>query len=219
MATEPRQRASWWEILGAWLRIWTPPRDVEIPSPRRALIIALVVVAAVTVVGVTLVAPAIDRAKKREAHERALQREVARISLEARLINEQRAHHGRAPEVARLYAAGRREGSLAALTAAARASVDRDVRARVGRGALPGPIRRVQCSSRSREPGARVHLDCLAVTGEQTHLRKHVLLGHPFVVGASLRSGRYAWCKYNAKPGEGQFGKGVQVTLPGACRG
>lgn len=30
-------KASRWEIVGAWLQIWTPPRDVEIaPVPRRA---------------------------------------------------------------------------------------------------------------------------------------------------------------------------------------
>ncbi|MEY2441580.1 MAG: hypothetical protein QOJ46_1006 [bacterium] len=220
MATEPKQRASWWEILGAWLRVWTPPRDVEIPSPRRALSVAFVVVAVVAVAGVTLVAPAIDRAKKRADHERALQYEVARISREARLETEQRAHHGRAPQVARLYAAGRREASITALIAAARASVGRDVRARVAAGALAGPIRRVQCSSRSRELGARVHLDCLAVTAAHTHKRIHeLLLGHPFVVGATLGSGRYAWCKDNQKPAEGSFGNNIQVPLPGACTG
>jgi hypothetical protein len=215
---EPRQRASWWEILGAWLRVWTPPRDVEIPSSRRALIVAAVAVAAVAIVAVTLVAPAIDRSKERDAHERALQREVARISLEARLITEQRAHHGRAPKVARLYRAGRRSESIAALVVAARASVGRDVRARVAAGALPGPIRRVQCSTRSRERGARVHLDCLAITVTRTHKRIHELsLGHPFVVGATLRTGSYAWCKDNRKPAEGSFGNNVQVPLPGAC--
>jgi hypothetical protein len=33
MATggEMPRRASIFEIVGAWLRIWTPPRDVEIP--------------------------------------------------------------------------------------------------------------------------------------------------------------------------------------------
>lgn len=36
-ATLARVKASRWEILGAWLRIWTPPKDVEIPPvPRRA---------------------------------------------------------------------------------------------------------------------------------------------------------------------------------------
>ncbi len=94
------------------------------------------------------------------------------------------------------------------------------MRARVAAGALPGPIRRVQCSSRSRERGARVHLDCLAVTASHTHKRIHeLLLGHPFVVGASLRDGRYAWCKDNAKPAEGSFGRNTQVPLPVACTG
>jgi hypothetical protein len=63
-----------------------------------------------------------------------------------------------------------------------------------------------------------VHLDCLAVTATHTHKRIHELeLGHPFIVGASLRSGRYAWCKDNAKPAEGSFGNNIQVPLPGAC--
>ena len=40
-------RASRWEILGAWLRIWTPPRDVEVPPvPRRLLAAVAGVIAA-----------------------------------------------------------------------------------------------------------------------------------------------------------------------------
>jgi hypothetical protein len=213
-----RPRASWWEILGSWLRVWTPPRDVEIPSPRPALVTAIVVVAAVAVVVVTLIAPAIDRSKDRDAAASARASQAARAALIDRLAAEQRAHRGRAPRVARLYAAGRREASLTALLAAARVSVDRDIRARVAAGDLPGPIRRVRCTPREREQGERVHLDCLAVTADHTHKRIHrLLLGHPFVVGASLRDGRYAWCKDNAKPAEGSYGRNVQVALPAAC--
>jgi hypothetical protein len=213
-------RASWWEILGAWLHVWTPPRGAEIPSPRRAVVVAIVAVAAVAVLVVTVVAPAIDRSKDREAAASARARDAAAVALRARLAAEQRAHRGRAPEVARLYAARRREASIEALLAAAATSVERDVRARVAAGDLPGPIRRVQCTPRSHERGVRVHVDCLAVTAKHTHKRIHELaLGHPFVVGASLRDGRYAWCKDNAKPAEGSFGNNVQVPLPEACTG
>lgn len=215
-----RPRASWWEVLGAWLHVWTPPRDVEIPSPRRAAVAGLAVVAAAAVVVVALVAPAIDRSKARDAAAAAREREAATAALRVRLAAQQRAHHGRAPEVARLYATGRRAASLATLSAAARASVERDVRARVAAGELPGPVERVSCEPRERERGARVHLDCLAVTAAHTHKRIHeVRLGHPFVVGGSLRDGRYAWCKDNRKPGEGSFGRSAQVALPVACSG
>jgi len=214
-ATGPH--ASWWEVLGAWLHVWTPPRDVEIPSPRRAVVVTVVLVAAAVVVALTLVAPAIDRTKERDAAQSAREREANRAAIRVRMVAEQRAKFARAPRVARLYAAGRREASLAALTVAARGSVDKDIRARVAAGVLSGPILRVQCSSRSSERGARVHLDCLAVTADRAHKIHELLLGHPFVVGASLRDGRYAWCKDNRKPGEGSFGRGVQVPLPAAC--
>lgn len=211
-------RAAWWEILGAWLRIWTPPRDVAIPSPRRALVVAVAVVGVAAVVLVALVAPAIDDSKDRDAAAAARASEEATAARIARLTAEQRAHRGSAPRVARLFAAGERAASLDALVAAARRSVARDVATRVAAGDLAGPIRRVQCRTRARERGARVHLDCLAVTADHTHKRIHELrLGHPFVVGASLRDGRYAWCKDNAKPAEGSFGKNTQVPLPAAC--
>ena len=99
-------------------------------------------------------------------------------------------------------------------------SVDRDIRARVAAGALPGPIRRVQLhAARARAGRAR------APRLPRDHGRPHdkriheLLIGHPFVVGASLRDGRYAWCKDNRKPGEGSFGKNTQVPLPVACTG
>src|SRR5687767_1741166 len=61
-------RASRWEILGAWLRIWTPPRDVEVPPvPRRAVALLGLGVAAAVVVIVVVLVPAFDRSKERVA--------------------------------------------------------------------------------------------------------------------------------------------------------
>jgi hypothetical protein len=214
-------RASRWEILGSWLRIWTPPRDVEIPPPpRRELAMVAVLLAAAVVAILTLVAPAIDRSKARDAaqRERAAAAEVR--ARRAQLTFDQRTHHARAPEVGHLYAAGREAASRAALLADARASIERDVLARVAAGELQGPIRAVRCRYRPRERGVRVHLDCLAVTVAGTHRRVlGYVLGHPFVVGGSLRDGRYAWCKDNPRPGERAIGRSVTVALPGACAG
>lgn len=216
-----RPRASRWEIAGAWLRIWTPPRDVEIPPPpMRALAVAALLLAAGVVTIVVFAKPVIDRAKERDAARDARETRARQAALRAELAFSQRAQAGRAPTAVRRYAAGDRGGAIAALLASARTSIARDARARVASGELSGPIRVIRCSHRARDLGVRVQVDCLAVTAATTHRGVYrVRIGHPFVVGASLRSGRYAWCKDNRRPGEGLIGKTVSVRLPRACRG
>jgi hypothetical protein len=214
-----RPRATRWEILGARLRIWTPPRDVEIPPVSRraaAVTIAALVLAAILLA--TVVAPAIDRAKDRTA-ARERRAHAAFVERErARLVAEQRARRARSPAVARLHAAGRDAAARAALLADVRARVGRDVRTRVAAGTLDGPIRDVRCHYRTGDAGPRVHLECLAVTSTLAgSSAPAVSVGHPFVVGASLRDGRYAWCKENPPAGEGFAGQGVSVALPAAC--
>jgi hypothetical protein len=181
-----------------------------------ALVLTSLAVGGVTVL--TLIAPLLDRSKERtvaqerRAHSGFVERE------RARLFADQRAQHGRSLAAGRLYAAGRDGAARAALLADARAQVDRDVRARVARGDLDGPIRDVRCQYRTGNGGARVHIGCLAITAPVVQGRAPtVYVGHPFVVGASLRDGRYAWCKENSPPGEGMAGRGVSVPLPAVC--
>jgi hypothetical protein len=216
-AGEPR--ATRWEILGARLRIWTPPRDVEIPPvSRRAVATTVAVLVLASIAVVTVVAPAIDRSKGQTAAQERRTHATLVARERARLVVEQRAHRGRSPAVARLHAAGRDAAARAALLTAARLHVDRDVRARVDAGTLDGPIREVRCKVRSRDPGPRVHAECLAVTSILVRPKSPaVYVGHPFVVGGSLRDGRYAWCKENPPAGEGFAGQGVSVALPVAC--
>jgi hypothetical protein len=212
-------RATRWEILGARLRIWTPPRDVEIPPISRravALNVAALVLAAVAVA--TLIAPALDRSKDRTAAQQRRAHSASIKTERARLIADQRARRGRSPAVARLYAAGRNAAARATLLADARAHVDRDVRARVAGGTLDGPIRDVRCHYRAGDPGPRVHVQCLAITSIRVQAGAQAVdVGHPFVVAASLRDGRYAWCKANPPPGEGMSGEGTSVPLPADC--
>jgi hypothetical protein len=55
-----------------------------------------------------------------------------------------------------------------------------------------------------------VHVECLAIASILVRPKAStVYVGHPFVVGASLRDGRYAWCKENPPAGEGFAGQGV----------
>jgi hypothetical protein len=207
-------RASRWEILGAWLRIWTPPRDVEIPPvPRRAVaLLGAGVVAAVVVIVVVLV-PAFDRSKERVATSEARAQAAARRAEIARLRFDQRAHTARAPAVAGLYRAGRRGEARAALMRHAAASVRRDARARVAAGEFDVPVRSVRCRPRGRLPPPRIRLSCFAVTTQT----RQASIGQPFIVGASLRDGRYAWCHVNPPPAEGASGVGVFVPLPTVC--
>src|SRR3982750_720758 len=136
-----RPRASWWEILGAWLRVWTPPRDVEIPSPRRGLKIGVPLAVAVAVVVVVFVAPAINSEKDRNATQEAQAKSASRVAFEKRLAVEQRPQYASAPEAARRAARGQRAAALAVLVKRAQTSISRDARARVAAGKLTGHIR------------------------------------------------------------------------------
>jgi hypothetical protein len=212
-------RATRWEIIGARLRIWTPPRDVEIPPiSKRAVVSTIAVLVVATVAVVMLVAPAIDRSKRRTAADERRAHATAVTRQRARLVAEQRARRGRSAAVARLHAEGRDAAARAGLLADVRRHVDRDARARVAGGTLDGPIRDVRCHYRRPDAGPRIHVECLAVTSVLVRPKAPtVYVGHPFVAGASLRDGRYAWCKENPSPGEGFAGQGVSVALPAAC--
>ena len=224
MGTTPgrdgRPTATRWEIIGYRLRIWTPPRDVEIPpvSWRKVWMWVAAITAAIAIV-VIFVAPAIDSTKQRRAAEERRAEAASLQRARVRLIAEQRAHHGRSAAVARLYAAGEDVAAREALLADVSGGVGDDARARVAAGRLDGPIRSMRCSYRSGAPaGVRVQLDCLAVTsviGDAAAPQGYI--GHPFVAAASLRDGRYAWCKENPPSGEGLAGRGVAVALPAEC--
>jgi hypothetical protein len=209
-------RASRWEILGAWLRIWTPPRDVEIPPvPRRAAALLAAGCVAVVVVIVVVIAPALPDARERSAAREARADAAARRAEVVRLRHDQRVQTARATAAAGLFAAGRRAAAHAALVAGVRASIERDADARAETGEFDRPTRRVRCVDRRAASGASVFLRCLAISSETPRVR----LGQPFIVAASLRDGRYAWCHVNPPPAEGAAGVGVFVALPRACRG
>jgi hypothetical protein len=208
-------KASRWEILGAWLRIWTPPR-VEIPPvPRRALAVTLALVAAAVLAWLALIAPSIDDAKRRDAGQEAVVAARAARAERARLTLDQRPRTGRAAPAARLYAAGRAAPARAALLAAVRSGVAGDARARVASGTIDRPVREVRCHDVGDGGGPRVRLSCFAVTSRTAD----AAVGQPFAAAGSLRDGRYAWCHENPGPGEGAAGAGIAVPLARACTG
>jgi len=206
-------RASRWEILGAWLRIWTPPRDVEVPPFARWAMFALpAAIAAAVACYLAFVAPSIDEGRQRAAARDAQAHAAAVRAERERLAIDQRPRSARSAQAARLYAARRQPQARAALVAAVQASVGRDARERFAAGAID--VRDVRCRNLAAD-APRVRLLCFAVTTRTAEAS----VGQPFVAAGSLRDGRYAWCHQNPPPAEGASLVGVYVALSRACTG
>jgi hypothetical protein len=201
-----QRKLSRWEVLGAWLRVWTPPRDVDVPPvPRRAFGIGAAVLFVLAALIVLVGIPAVKDDNRRTA-ERERAAAQARLAQRLRLIAaEQRPHHAKAAPTDDV-------GSRRALVGRLEASVLADARARVRAGDLKGPIRRVDCAPGRRsgaggvvpenEPSrTRAGYECTAVTSDIPGHRG-ASVGYPFKGVVDFRSGRLTWCKANPPPGE-----------------
>jgi hypothetical protein len=221
------------ETLAAWLHLWTPPRDVDVPPvPWRKVAI----VAAVTIVvlggAAAYAVPRIGESK-REGEKRA-QADLARrkTAERRRIITEQRPRHGRAtPPGGPLTPAAERRAREDLL-----ARVERDITAdaqrRGARGELDGRARRTDClpspSSVKRLGGERDlslqvdAYDCVAVTRDipANEVETGGIVGYPFRAVVDFRRFSYAWCKTNPSPGEAAIPDPREVPrLPAACSG
>jgi hypothetical protein len=195
------------EILGAWLGVWTPPRDAEIPPiPWRK--VGLIALATVVVCGtaLALIAPRIDDAKdERSARD---QRELAeRTALRRAII--------RAEQVPRTGRATGDRGQVMQIVAAA---VGRDARKRFSTNARAATCEPVPGTDAT---AARVAFDCHAPIREivQGGGRTIGSLAIPFRAVVDFDRGRYAFCKVNPPPGEQIIPDPRSVIeLPRACR-
>src|ERR687896_2376362 len=85
------RRASVLERVGAWLRIWTPPRDVEVPPvPVRKLVLGGLALLVVAGAATAVVAPRIDDSKDARAAAEARERDQRRAAERERIRVEQR---------------------------------------------------------------------------------------------------------------------------------
>ena len=205
------QRASRLETLGAWLRVWTPPRDVRVPEPpsRRALALGALGVLAVAAVVYFAVAPVIDKGKDERAAREARIESARSAANAARLRTEQRPRFG--------DVAGDRPAALAAIGAA----IGADARKR-----FDPDAQSATCTAAPRQDpaAARLAFNCFAPVreirggGEQAGVRGH--LGVPYRAVVDFGAGRYAFCKVNPPPGEQALRNPKDVVrVPGACRG
>jgi hypothetical protein len=215
--TKPR-RASLPEIVGAWLHVWTPPRDVEIPPvPWRKLAIGTGIGAVLCAAALAAIVPAIDRGKERRAAHARAQAAAERAAERRRIVREQRPRHGRA-------AALRAQGGRAALLAHVESAISRDAAARVRAGELRGPVGPTSCQPAADAVSRpeRGVFNCLTLVRRIRASAGNAAgaLGYPFRAVLDYRTFAYTWCKTNPVPGELVVpDPRTVIELPRACRG
>jgi hypothetical protein len=194
-----------WRRMGRWTRLVVVLALLAVPAGALALVPSL-------------------RESRQEADAR-LQRERAeqRARLVRRLRAEQRPVRGRSDARAPAGAsAARRLALRAQLMRDMRGAIGVDARARVRRGDLDGPIRRVTCEPFPRSvDGAGADRDlgrrrgrfaCVAVTAEF----EGGVIGHPYRTRVDFHTGRFAFCKTTGRAGPERE---QLVTVPRACGG
>jgi hypothetical protein len=213
MGSPGTQRAiSRWEIVGAWLHVWTPPRDVQVPPlPTRKLAGAALALLVLVGAALALLVPAIERGKRAGAHRLAAQNAAALRAETARLRADQRPHT--------LHVAAGRSA-----VAALEAGITADARARVRHHTISGTVLGTSCEASpaydALYPQSRVY-KCFVTTttGHQGVLPGDRFgTGYPFVATVYTRSRVVIWCKENPRPDEKgrQFG---DSRISPACAG
>ena len=233
---ETKRKASLPATVGAWLKVWTPPRDVEVAPPpsRRTLATAAALLVVVVAGAAALIVPAIDAGKERDAAAQAREDAVRREASRRETIREQRP---RTLDVASLQpAAGAPDAQVVAAREAllrrAEAAISQDARARADAGELEGNPQGTQCepypkrSDRADWPDrdlatARGVFDCVvfvrAVPKTETSIGGQV--GYPFRAVVDFDRFSITWCKTNPVPGERVVPDPRTVLeLPKACR-
>jgi hypothetical protein len=209
-APEPRLKR--WEIVGAWLKIWTPPRDLDLPPiPWRQLAIAGLVGVVVLAAAAALLVPQINHSKRQYAAQQASKQQAADRMLRAQL---------RADQAVRLrpLIAG------AAPVTQLEHAISADARARAAARTLDGTVRRTGCQPTPARlavyASSRVY-KCFVETASNVRGEGNDILaeGYPFVGTIYYGTRRIAWCKENPLPGEKGARGAVHVRLSAACAG
>ncbi|MDQ3933261.1 MAG: hypothetical protein M3340_01365 [Actinomycetota bacterium] len=196
------------ELLAVWARLWTAPRDVEVPPvPWRRIAYGAVLLAVALTAAAVVAVPAIDSSKDETAERERRELERERAAKRERLVAEQAPQRGSV----------RRGAPRAEVIRGLERAIGADARVRVRTGRLRGPILRVECDPARRGGGV---YECLAVTSDIAAGERNVsgAVGHPFVAAVDFARGRFTWCKANLVPGEGAVhDRHAIVGLPAEC--
>lgn len=225
-------QASRWETLGAWLRLWTPPRDTYVPPRppgRRLALIALAVgvpLAAAVIVGFA----AIDRGKEQGA-ARDRHAEAAIVAREtARLRVDQAPHHARGAALPLGAPPARLRAARTQLIVYLQNRITADALARYRAHRLDRHVVSTDCYPFVRpavvnppQPPLTARegrYECIAVTGSlgPPTSRASAVTGYPFWARVDFRNSKLVWCKTNRRPGEhGVNGELAFVPLAPEC--
>ena len=223
MSTNGPVPLSRWEIVGAWLHIWTPPRDAQVPPiPWRKVAIAGAILAAGVAAFVAFAVPAIDTGKEEGAAKAARRQAAITAAERARLIREGRVHRGSAERPADLDArnAPAQVAARHALVLSLQSAIQSDALARVRAGTLRGPIAATTCRPYPNTPtrrAAETNLSLQELAYECLARRTvDVPFGYDFLAVANFDRFTYTWCK--VAPSVGEAGRAlVVVPVPKAC--
>ena len=203
MGDRSPDRLSRWEILGAWLRLWTPPREAAVPPVpwRNVAAGSVLVLVAAGVALVALLNAESDRdAAERRAARAAVERHAAFL---ADVDRKQAPQRGRAPTDPKSVPA------RLALLVAAQADVSAGA---AGRDVDCEPFPKTLGTTPPAADLARAAAayDCVAIksrfgTGA---------IGTPFRLVVHFDSGRYAWCEIVPLGDRDR----LNHPLPDACR-
>jgi hypothetical protein len=220
------RRASVFEIVGAWLHVWVPPRDVEVPPvPWRKL--ALGTAAGVVVLGVALaiLIPRIDTGKERRAATAAAEQARFQAANRRRIVAEQTPRHGAAAALRPPAGASpaERRAARARLVDHVRDAVWADARARAAKGQIRPVTGPARCATHKGTTlsGRFGVLDCFVVAQhiKQTARTAAGSIGYPFRAVLDFRRFSYAFCKVEGIPGEMLIpDPRLVVPLPRACQ-
>ena len=190
--------------------------------------IRIVAAAALLVTAATLT-PVILASSDDGAESDPRERAERRAELARALRAEQRPRFRRSSSVAPPGAAtARKLEARAALMEELRGAILADARLRVRRGALDGPIRRVECEpyprtidgvGADRDVSRRTgRYSCIAVTAEFPRTEESIggVIGHRYRSRVDFESGRYAFCKISGQAGPSRE---QLATTPKACGG
>jgi hypothetical protein len=225
-ATGNQRRASIFEIVGAWLHVWTPPRDVEIPPvPWRKVAIWAGVGVVVLGAALAVMIPRINEGKEQRAAQAAAEQARARKANRERVIKLQQPRTGAFADLK--PAAGASEAEVGMARRRLEASIAAAITADAQKRAAAGEISKVQgpttCTRAPGTPtsGGRGVFDCYTVVRKVPKAKTNVAgsIGYPFRAVVDYSTFSYTFCRTEQFPGEMLVpDPRTVVQLPAACR-
>jgi hypothetical protein len=179
-----------------------PARGWRKLSPRGRRITGAVIVAAVVAAAVAF--PHVERSIRAGKAERAaIAAEHRAASLRALIEDQRPRHDALSPSVRdRIRAGGGLQASSAAALVATKleVAIAHDVRARIAKGKLEGPLLQTTCDPVRQRSRLGANYNCFATIGQAQSGERVLESGYRFSARTQLPAGTLAWCKENPRP-------------------